>query len=139
MSKTGSSANPLYAQVVTLYHRDAAAQSIRRVVLRGVFLDTRRRGTVSETGGQEAGAFLLIVPEQTARFGVDYTLAPQDKLFAGEGPEVSWQAWAQFAPATVPGLAVVQYVDPKTRRGAPCHLEAGGWWTKGGSGAHSLT
>ena len=47
--------------------------------------------------------------------------------------------WLDFTPAKVPGLAAVQYVDCKTAAGQAAHVEAGGWWTRSGSGAHSLS
>ena len=60
-------------------------------------------------------------------------------VLAGVGPEVDWDGWETFVPETTPGLCCVQYVHPKYLAGTPCHLEAGGWWTRTGSGAHSLT
>ena len=44
-----------------------------------------------------------------------------------------------FAGAGTPVLAAVQYVDCKTAAGQAAHVEAGGWWTRSGSGAHSLS
>lgn len=129
----------LCAQTVTLYHADPAARTVARTVIKNAFLDTRRRATLDGQGAAETGAFLLVVPQQAARFGVDYTLQPLDRVLAGEGPAVEYADWAAFTPAAVPGLVVVQYVDAKTRRGLPCHVEAGGWWTGSGTGAHSLT
>ena len=129
---------PLCRQTVTLYHADPAARQVTRVVVRGAFLDHRRR-EVMDTASQSGTAFLLIIPERSARWGVDYTLAPHDRVYDGEGPEVSYDGWPAFVTASVPGLAAVQYVDPKARDGAPSHLEAGGWWTHAGSGAHSLS
>ena len=66
-------------------------------------------------------------------------VAPGDRVLAGVGPEVDWDGWETFVPETTPGLCCVQYVHPKYLAGTPCHLEAGGWWTRTGSGAHSLT
>ena len=126
---------PLCRQTVTLYHADPAAGTVARTVLRGVFLDTRRRCVPDDGGMHGATAFLLIIPHT----GQPYTLAPQDRLLEGEGPEIDYAAWAGFVPAAVPGLCVVQYVDPKTAAGVPCHLEAGGYWNQSGAGARSLT
>ena len=89
--------------------------------------------------GSAATAFLLVIPENHAAFGRDYTLEPHDRVLAGTGPEVSYTQWLDFTPAKVPGLAVVQYVDCKTAAGQAAHVEAGGWWTRSGSGAHSLS
>ena len=89
--------------------------------------------------GSAATAFLLVIPEKHAAFGRDYTLEPHDRVLAGTGPEVSYTQWLDFTPAKVPGLAVVQYVDCKTAAGQAAHVEAGGWWTRSGSGAHSLS
>ena len=126
---------PLCRQTVTLYHADPAAATVTRTVLHGVFLDTRRRATPDTKGMHGATAFLLIIPHTRQ----PYTLAPQDRLLAGEGPTVDYAAWPGFVPAAVPGLCVVQYVDAKTLAGRPTHVEAGGYWTASGTGAHSLT
>lgn len=130
---------PLCRQTVTLYHADPQAETVTHTVVRGVFFDRRARMTHTGQGQSQASAFLLIIPERAARREVDYTLAPGDRVLPGEGGAVTWQDWDIFVPALVPGLCCVQYVDPKDWQGAPCHLEAGGWWTRSGSGAHSLT
>ena len=117
---------PLCCQTVTLYHADPAAHTITRTVVQGVHFDTRRRETAaggSGPAGSAATAFLLVIPEKHAAFGRDYTLEPHDRVLAGTGPEV----------------AAVQYVDCKTAAGQAAHVEAGGWWTRSGSGAHSLS
>lgn len=132
-------AYPLCRQTVTLYRHDPQAGTVARTVLHGVFLDRRVRLTHSETGRQQAQAFVLVIPQRSARYGQDYTLAPGDRVLEGEGGDVAPQDWPAFVPANVPGLCCVQYVDPKAVGGAPCHVEAGGWWTRAGSGAHSLT
>lgn len=116
---------PLCRQTVTLYHADPAARNVTRTVVRGVFLDSRRRGALGAAGAREESGFLLIIPQASARFGADYTLAPHDRVLAGEGPAVAYPDWPDFLPATVPGLCTVQYVDAKTRGGVPCHVEAG--------------
>ena len=123
---------PLCRQTVTLYHLEEQAEKVSRTVLQGVFFDLRRRRTTTEAGRQEAEAFLLIVPQAAARWGEAYTLAPGDRVLAGVGPEVDWDGWETFVPETTPGLCCVQYVHPKYLAGTPCHLEAGGWWTRTG-------
>ncbi len=133
---------PRYAlcrQTVTLYHADPAQKAVARTVVRGAFLDTRRRAVQDAAGTQGANAFLLIIPQAAAAYGTAYTLAPGDRVLAGEGPAVPYAQWPGFVPAAVPGLCVVQYVDPKTLGGVPCHVEAGGYWTGSGTGARSLT
>ena len=84
-------------------------------------------------------AMLLVVPEKAARFGIDYTLAPGDRLCLGVGPAVSWADWPGFVPAARSDTVVVQYVLPMRRRGRPHHVEAGAWWSAGGTGVRSLT
>lgn len=129
----------LYAQTVTLYHADSAAGTVTRTVLRGVFLQQGRR-TLPDAGGTRAGAaLLLVIPQQSAAYGSDYTLAPGDRLCAGEGPALAWADWADFVPPVREDVAVVQYVLPMTLYGAPHHVEAGAWWTGSGTGARSLT
>lgn len=130
---------PLCTQTVTLYHPDEEAGTVTRTVVAGAFLDRRLRMTHTETGQQQAQAFVLVIPAAAGVPGQDYTLEPGDRVLEGEGPEISRESWPQFVPALHPGLCCVQYVDPKTVRGRFCHLEAGGWWTRSGSGAHSLT
>ena len=129
----------LYAQTVTLYHGDAAAQRVGRTVLRGVFWQHGRRSTPDAGGTQVGAAMLLVVPETSARYGADYTLEPGDRLCPGEGPALAWADWPAFVPGARDDVAVVQYVLPMTLGGAPHHVEAGAWWTGGGTGAHSLT
>ena len=102
--------NKLCCDTVTLYHPDKATQTVRRTV-----------------------------PEKAARFGIDYTLAPGDRLCLGVGPAVSWADWPGFVPAARSDTVVVQYVLPMRRRGRPHHVEAGAWWSAGGTGVRSLT
>lgn len=129
----------LCRQTVTLYHPDPAARTVTRTVLRDVFLDHRRRAADTARGPRDATSFVLIVPQASARWGEEYTLAPHDRVLDGEGPEVAYEDWLRWLPAQQPGLCVVQYVDLKTIAGSPCHIEAGGYWTESGTGAHSLT
>ncbi|MEE0802068.1 MAG: hypothetical protein U0L91_12490 [Gemmiger sp.] len=129
----------LCRQTVTLYHADHTARTVTRTVLHGVFLDHRRREVVLESGSEAGSAFLLVIPETSARRGSDYTLQVHDRVLEGEGPDVAYDDWNKFLPGLVEGLVSVQYLDPKQIGGVPCHLEAGGWWTHSGSGAHSLS
>ena len=130
---------PLCTQTVTLYHPDPDSETVTRTLVAGVFLDRRVKMNFTETGCQAAQAFLLVIPAAAGEPGDAYTLEPGDRIFEGSGPELSWQEWPEFLPALREGICCVQYVDPKKVRGRFSHLEAGGWWTRSGSGAHSLT
>ncbi len=99
----------------------------------------RKPGLIAQAVTVYHGALLLVAPETTARYGTDYTLAPGDRVCAGTGPALTWQDWAAFVPALRPDVAVVQYVLPMVRGGTLHHVEAGAWWTGGGTGARSLT
>ena len=115
-------------RVVTLYHPDHAARTVTRAVVRGAYLDDKRVSSTDRTGTSAANRFLLILPECHARFGVDYTLAPLDKVLLGAGPVVEYDGWASFIPSAVEHLSVVKYVDEQWFAGARCHVEAGGWY-----------
>ena len=107
-------------QTVTVYHWDGSA-TYTRTVYNNAFLDFKKTQNVDKTGSREANSFLLVIPcaEQTVFNG--------DKVMLGVGPEVATrEAWAAFAPAKVPGLVVVSYVDPKYWQGRMVHVEAGG-------------
>lgn len=131
--------NRLFGQTVTLYHGDAAAKTVTRTVLQGVYLQKGRRELPDAAGARGGDSVLVVIPQSAARWGVDYTLAPNDRLCAGEGPALDWEAFAAFVPGADPAAAVVQYVLPLTLAGQPHHVEAGAWWQAGGTGAHSLT
>ena len=62
-------AYPLCRQTVTLYHPDAAAGRVVRAVVTGAFLDRRVRVSATETGRARALAFVLIIPQRSARYG----------------------------------------------------------------------
>ena len=68
--------NKLYRDTVTLYHADAAAQTVVRTVLRGVCWQQGRRELPDAGGTRRGTALLVVIPETTARYGADYTLAP---------------------------------------------------------------
>lgn len=129
----------LCAQTVTLYHPDPDSETVTRRVVAGVFLDRRVKMNFTETGCQAAQAFLLVIPAAAGEPGKAYTLEPGDRVLEGTGPDISWQEWPAFVPSVQEGLCCVQYVAPKMVGERFCHLEAGGWWTRSGSGAHSLT
>ena len=118
-----------------------AGDELRR--MREMYAVAPRQGLdpeLPDAGGTRRGAALLVViPETTARYGADYTLAPGDRLFPGEGPALTWADWPGFVPAAVEGAALVQYVLPMRLRGKPHHVEAGAWWNGSGTGVRSLT
>ena len=66
--------NKLYRDTVTLYHADAAAQTVVRTVLRGVCWQQGRRELPDAGGTRRGTALLVVIPETTARYGADYTL-----------------------------------------------------------------
>ena len=108
-------------QTVTIYHWDGKDGYTRKVIEKGAFLDFKNTQNVDKTGSKEVDSFLLIIP------GADIPVAVGDKVFDGTGPEVtSREEWAALIPAKVPGLVVVQYVDPKYLHGRIVHTEAGG-------------
>lgn len=106
-------------QTVTVYRKDGD-QYIRAVYKRA-FLDFKKTQNVDKTGTHEVNSFLLVIP-------CDHQIIfPKDKVFLGEGPEITNRdEWKEFAPANVAGLVVVEYVDPKYWRGQMVHVEAGG-------------
>lgn len=106
-------------QTVTVYHTDGKIYT--RKVIQGAYLDYRKTQNVTKTGSTEANSFLLVIPGDTVPVSVG------DKVVMGEGPEVTTrEQWAALIPSRVPGLVVVQYVDPKYWRGHIVHTEAGG-------------
>lgn len=107
-------------QTVTVYHWDGKETYTRTIVYRA-FLDFRKTQNVDKTGSREVNSFLLVVPCSVQGVFVG------DKVLLGEGPEVATRvAWAALIPSKTPGLAIVQYVDPKYWEGRLVHVEAGG-------------
>ena len=78
--------NKLYRDTVTLYHADAAAQTVVRTVLRGVCWQQGRRELPDAGGTRRGAALLVVIPETTARYGADYTLAPGGQAVPRRGP-----------------------------------------------------
>ena len=130
-------------QTVTLYHADLKnGFQCTRTLFRGAFFDAKKVQTVDKIGRQEANSFLLVLPSgwdgrpvwvdaaAAQLLGADQTvfsLAAGDKVFLGDGPEISDRTdWGNFIPASVPGLVVVKDVDVKYWNAAVCHIEAGG-------------
>ena len=106
-------------QTVTVYHKDG--DKYTQKTHRQAFLDFRKNQTVDRTGSRESNSFLLVLPGDTQAVFVG------DKVLLGDGPEIATRdAWAAFVPSKVPGLVVVDYVDPKYWNGQLVHTEAGG-------------
>jgi len=130
-------------QTVTLYHADLKnGFQCTRTLFRGAFFDAKKVQTVDKIGRQETNSFLLVLPSgwdgrpvwvdmaAAQPLGTDqpvFSLAAGDKVFLGDGPEISdLTDWGKFIPASVPGLVVVKDVDVKYWNAAVCHIEAGG-------------
>ena len=106
-------------QTVTVYHKDG--DKFTQATYSNAFLDFRKNHTVDKTGSKESNSFLLVLP------GAVQAVFVGDKALLGIGPEIaSREAWAAFVPVNVPGLVVVDYVDPKYWNGQLVHTEAGG-------------
>lgn len=106
-------------QTVTVYHKDG--DKYTRTVYDRAFLDFRKTQTTDKTGSKESNSFLLVIPGDTQAVFVG------DKVLLGEGAEIrSREEWVALVPVKVPGLVVVDYVDPKYWRGRIVHTEAGG-------------
>lgn len=108
-------------QTVTIYHWDGKDAVTRRVIEKGAFLDFKKVQGVSKLGSAEKNGFLLVIPCS------EVPVAVGDKVFHGEGPGIyTREEWAGFIPSKVPGLVVVEYVDPKYWQDCLVHVEAGG-------------
>ena len=106
-------------QTVTVYHRDGGAYT--RKVYENAFLDFKKTENVDKTGGHETNSFLLVIP------GSKQTVFVGDKVQIGIGAEITTrETWSELVPTKVPGLVVVEYVDPKYWNGKIVHTEAGG-------------
>ena len=106
-------------QTVTVYHKDG--DKFTQATYDNAFLDFRKNQTVDKTGSKEANSFLLVLP------GATQVVFVGDKVMLGTGPVINTQEeWKAHIPAKVPGLVVVDYVDPKYWRGNLVHTEAGG-------------
>lgn len=106
-------------QTVTVYHSDNTTYT--KQVFTRAFLDFKKTQNVDKTGSSEVNSFLLVIPCDMQGVFVG------DKIMLGTGPEIATRdQWAALIPAKVPGLVVVQYVDPKYWEGKLVHVEAGG-------------
>lgn len=109
----------LCKQTVTVYHKDG--DIVTQATYGNAFLEFRKNQTVDRTGSKESNSFLLVLP------GTVQAVFVGDKVMLGEGPVINTkEAWTAHVPAKVPGLMVVDYVDPKYWNGELVHTEAGG-------------
>lgn len=127
-------------QTITVYnaHKQSGAPAYIRTVIRGASMDFKRQWQENKTGTSGSTSCLLVIPQ-----GADgkmfvmpiafsgavntYTLSKNDKVFLGEGPEISTVTkWGEFIPSKVDGLIVIASVDPKYFEGELVHVEAGG-------------
>lgn len=108
----------LCQQTVTVYRKQT--DGIYRQVVENCFFRLERHRKVDALGCRGEKTLLLIVPGDTR------CVFPGDRVMEGVGPEVSAEAWSQFVPALVEGLAQVSYATPFVWEGRLCHVEAGG-------------
>lgn len=108
---------PLCHQTVTVYHREG--QQIIRKVAENCYYHWQDQKLVDAEGVRLDRKFLLILPGDTQ--GV----FPGDRIYDGEGPEVSLGQWAEFLPVLVPGLSEAAYAICHSFDGRICHTEAG--------------
>lgn len=112
--------NPLHYDLcdrtVTVYHKEG--DTIRRIVTQGFY---HFEDCVTENDGvaQFFRKFLLILP------GSCQQIFPGDRVFDGEGPEITPEGWDGFVPSLVPGLSQAAYATPWYWEGAIVHTEAG--------------
>lgn len=92
-----------------------------RKVYTNAFLERKKTLSVDKTGSRDGNSFLLVIP------GDRQTVFPGDKVYDGEGPEITGrEQWSSFIPAKDPSVVVVSYADPKKWNGRIVHTEAGG-------------
>lgn len=111
------SAYPLCNQTVTVYRKTEGG--IFRQVISGCYLERGVTRSHSTWGQEGAKPFLLIVP------GARQLVFAGDRIYPGEGPEISDGDWANFIPAAVPELFQAAYANPYGWQGKLWHTEAG--------------
>ena len=104
-------------QTVTIYRKEG--KTVSRQILKNCYLEYNTRVDTDEYGRQLERRFLLILPGSEQKLQVD------DRIYAGQGPEVTAEQWAGFIPVNVEKLMQVQYVQPCYWNGQLCHTEAG--------------
>lgn len=127
-------------QTITVYNRreSGGASTYKRTTIAGASMDFKRQWQEGKTGPSASTSCLLVIPQDAdgktfvlpaAYSGAEgtYTLAKDDKVLLGEGPEIATSAqWAAFIPSKVDGLVSIASVDPKYFNGELVHVEAGG-------------
>lgn len=108
---------PMCRQQVTVYRKTESG--ISRQVLSGCYLEEKETRSHSTWGQEEEKPFLLIVP------GATQQVFAGDRIYAGEGPEIAPEDWADFIPAVVPGLYQAAYAETYGWQGKLWHTEAG--------------
>lgn len=107
-------------QTVTVYHRDGDRYT-RNVIEKGAFLECKKTQNVEKTGSKETNSFLLVIPGNSQQVFIG------DKVMHGIGPECATRKdWAALIPVNVPGLVVVDTVDPQYWNDELVHTEASG-------------
>lgn len=101
---------------VTVYHY--TKEGIVRTVYPHAYLQIQDKLMESSHGPELERAFLLVIPGKA-------TLSPGDRVYLGEGPEMSMKRWGDFIPANTDLLCQIQYVQPYFYMGSICHTEAG--------------
>lgn len=107
----------LFEQTVTVYRMENG-QVIRRIY-GGAYLNMHTQMDWDTQGRQTVRKFQLILP------GEDVVLAPGDRVYDGEGPQITAEQWGRFIPALVPKLGQIRYVKPYYGMGILSHTEAG--------------
>ena len=107
----------VFSQTVTLYRLREG--QVQRWVSTRAYMEMEDQLTVDEHGCRQKRKFVLSLS------GQDGPLEPGDRVYRGNGPEITAQDWDQFIPALVEGLGEVRYVKPYYWRDVLCLTEAG--------------
>lgn len=107
----------LFNQTVTVYRLQD--NQVQRIVSRHAYLQMLEEMTKDREGCRQERKFMLVWP------GDDGVLLPGDRVYAGEGPEITKAQWGSFIPVRVPGLMEIRYVKPYYWRDILCITEAG--------------
>lgn len=104
-------------QTVTVYRRQG--NGVNRWTVKNCYYSWRQEQTEDESGVRRETKCLLIMPGKNVQVRIG------DRVYEGTGPYVDVKKWGSFLPATVPGLAQINYVTPYYWEGELCHIEAG--------------
>lgn len=108
---------PLCRQKVTIYRRKG--QSVLRQVFDNCYYQWQDCLREAEEGTRMERKFLLVIP------GDVQTVFPGDRIFEGEGPQITITEWADFIPVKVAGLSEAAYATCRSSGSNICHTEAG--------------